>query len=881
VWHVSQDLIDESLALATQALLTRQQSPSRSVAIASDVISRPDVSAQARLVALWAMGLAERELSNLDRAEDCLREAMAVAHQIGDSTRLAEVSSALVVVLTARGQPAAALALADSIDGLDAPTDLADLDMRRALALEQLGRLPEALDAYTRALAVIEAGDDRVLEARVRCNRSIVLVYQGDTERALRDAEIAEALAIANGQVLLAAGAAHNRGFIAGRRGDIVTALAAFEHADRLYAEVGYPGRFAGLLASDRCEVMMVAGLHDEARESAELAVRSLAESDDVTDLAEAHLLLARACLAQGDAEAAHRAALDALERFNASGRTGWATMAEYLAVRAAPATRASQHGETIGRASDLAQRLDALGWTTEAVDVHIATAEMALGAGDPDTARRHLDTAAQARHRGSPDRRANAWLATAMLRRTDGNTIGAKRALGAGLRLLAEHQATLGATDLRASSTVHARGLIGTGLQMALESGRPRDVLQWAERARANSLDRASPSRDAHGPLASSLAELRRARAELDDARRALQPDATAELRVRRQEQSVRDLARIQPGWETTTRQFAVRQLQSRLGADRVLVEYVEVGGALSAVVIDERRCQLRHLGEVTMIRELVDDTVFSLGRMARVGASDGSLRASRESLDETLTKLDDLLLRPLGLRDVRCVVVPTGALHSVPWGGLPSVRSRDLVIAMSAARWAATEPRAPFETVAVISGPDLAAADEEAATICSLYDSARTLSGPRATVTAALDLLAEADIAHITCHGHFRADSPMFSSLTMYDGPLTVYDLEGLRRPPAVVVLPACAAGRTAVGVGDELIGTASALLGIGVRTVIAPITVVNDTATVQVMELLHRRLRTGSAPGEALAHVRDHFAAHGDAACLAASIAMLCLE
>ncbi len=150
-------------------------------------------------------------------------------------------------------------------------------------------------------------------------------------------------MALANGQFFLAGGAAHNRGFIAGRRGDIVTALASFERADRLYAEVGYPGRCAGVLASDRCEVMMVAGLHDEARESAELAVRSLAESDDVRDLAEAHLLLARACLAQGDAEAAHRAALDALERFNASGRTGWATMAEYLAVRAAPATRAGQ----------------------------------------------------------------------------------------------------------------------------------------------------------------------------------------------------------------------------------------------------------------------------------------------------------------------------------------------------------------------------------------------------------------------------------------------------------------------------------------------------------------------------------------------------------
>lgn len=878
---MSQDLIDESLALAEQALSARHQSPQSALATATEVIAHDDLSPTARVVGLWAMGLAERELNELDRAEVHLREAIDIADEIGDSTRRSLVASALVAILTNRGRPAAALALADSIDGLDAPADLADLDMKRALALEQLGRLGEALDAYTRALAVIELGDDRVLEARVRCNRSIVLVYQGDTERALRDAEIAEAMALANGQVLLAGGAAHNHGFTAGRRGDIVTALASFERADQLYAEVGYPGRCVGVLASDRCEVMMVAGLHDEARESAEVAVRSLAESDDVSDLAEAHLLLARACLAQGDAEAAHRAALDALERFNASGRTGWATMAEYLAARAARATRATQDREMIGRASDLAQRLDALGWTTEAVDVHVATAEMALGAGDPDTARRHLDTAAQARHRGSPDRRANAWLATAMLRRTDGDLTGARRALGAGLRLLTEHQATLGATDLRAGSTVHARGLIGIGLQMALDSGRPREVLRWAERARANALDRPAARGDEHGALTSALAELRQSRAKLDDARRSLRPTDAAEARVRRLERSVRDLARAQPGWNPSARRFSVQHLQSRLGPDRLLVEYVEVNRSLAAVVVDDRRCQLRPLGDATIIRDLLDDAMFALGRMARDGASIGSQRASQASLDETLDRLDELLVRPLALRDARCVIVPTGGLHSVPWGGLPLLRHRDLVVATSATRWAAIEPRVPRESLAVISGPGLDTADTEVAMIRALYGSASTLSGSQATVAAALDLLARVDTAHIACHGQFRADSPMFSSLTLFDGPLTVYDLERLRRPPAVVVLPACTAGQAAVGVGDELIGTASALLGIGVRTVIAPLTVVNDSATVRVMELLHRNLRAGSSPGEALAQVREHFATVDDAAAYAAGTAMLCLE
>ena len=136
-----------------------------------------------------------------------------------------------------------------------------------------------------------------------------MLAYQGQIDEALTDASIAERLAADNGQFFLAGGAAHNHAFTAGLQGDIATALASFARADALYAQVGYPGRSAGVFASDRCELMIAAGLHAEARENAELAVRTLEGVGDVMDLAEARLLLARACLAQNDADAAYREA--------------------------------------------------------------------------------------------------------------------------------------------------------------------------------------------------------------------------------------------------------------------------------------------------------------------------------------------------------------------------------------------------------------------------------------------------------------------------------------------------------------------------------------------------------------------------------------------
>jgi CHAT domain-containing protein len=78
-------------------------------------------------------------------------------------------------------------------------------------------------------------------------------------------------------------------------------------------------------------------------------------------------------------------------------------------------------------------------------------------------------------------------------------------------------------------------------------------------------------------------------------------------------------------------------------------------------------------------------------------------------------------------------------------------------------------------------------------------------------------------------------------------------------LGAPPALVVLPACNAGVSAVSVGDEVIGTAAALLAAGVEAVIAPLTTVNDRATVEVMEQLHRELAEHRPPQVALARTR----------------------
>lgn len=118
---------------------------------------------------------------------------------------------------------------------------------------------------------------------------------------------------------------------------------------------------------------------------------------------------------------------------------------------------------------------------------------------------------------------------------------------------------------------------------------------------------------------------------------------------------------------------------------------------------------------------------------------------------------------------------------------------------------------------------------------------------------------------LVHMAAHGTFRADSPLFSAIELDDGPLTVYDLERLKRAPHRVVLSSCnSAVGEAVG-ADELLGLVSALIALGSAGVVASVVPVNDPATVPLMLALHERLRGGSGLAGALTLARH--AASGD--------------
>jgi hypothetical protein len=484
---------------------------------------------------------------------------------------------------------------------------------------------------------------------------------------------------------------------------------------------------------------------------------------------------------------------------------------------------------------------------------MHVRTfiGRLALALGQPALARAEL---AGPRRRGPAELRAQAWHAAALLRLADGDRRGARRALTAGLAIVDRYRASLGATELRSGVAGQGTELARLGTRLALADGSAADVLRWAERWRAGALRRPAVQPPDDAGLARALADLRAAESALREAGRAGEPPTALARQVEQLEERIRQATRRARGDDAPAEgRVDASALRANL-RDRVLVEYLELDGELWAVTTGRRGPRLHRLGPTAIAEGERDYLLFGLRRQL-AGNPAGALD---DGVVATAARLDEVLIAPLGLPEgAEAVIVPTGGLHAVAWTALPTLAGRPTTIAPSATVWLDPGARSRRRRrVVLVAGPGLPGAAREVRQLRRCYPDAHVLTGRDAHAGAVLAAFESADVVHLAAHGRFRADSPLFSSIQLSDGPLTIYDLERLRRAPSTVVLSACDAATMAVRSGDELLGTAAALLNLGVTTVVAPVMAVPDEATAPLMRALHDRLAAGARPAAALA-------------------------
>jgi CHAT domain-containing protein len=108
---------------------------------------------------------------------------------------------------------------------------------------------------------------------------------------------------------------------------------------------------------------------------------------------------------------------------------------------------------------------------------------------------------------------------------------------------------------------------------------------------------------------------------------------------------------------------------------------------------------------------------------------------------------------------------------------------------------------------------------------------------------------------ILHIATHGHFRQDSPLFSSIRMGSSFLSLYDLYQLRLPVELVTLSGCATGMNVVAAGDEMIGLARGLFQAGAQSLLLSLWDAHDASTAELMQAFYGGLQQGLSKAAAL--------------------------
>ena len=221
----------------------------------------------------------------------------------------------------------------------------------------------------------------------------------------------------------------------------------------------------------------------------------------------------------------------------------------------------------------------------------------------------------------------------------------------------------------------------------------------------------------------------------------------------------------------------------------ERAVVEFAALDGDLFAVTLVGGRSRLHRLGAEAQVEKEVGSLRFGLRNLATARPGLRAAEGMAQVVATVAERLDALLLQPLMLEDRPLVLVPTGALHALPWSMLPSLAQRPVAVAPSLRLWfrAATEPQPTHPKQVFVAGPRLPAATEEVEVLARRHPQALTLTRDEATVDNVARALDGADSVHIAAHGRFRDDNPLFCSLELADGNLTVYDLERLQQGAA----------------------------------------------------------------------------------------------
>lgn len=726
---------------------------------------------------------------------------------------------------------------------------------QRATLLGRSGNIGAALREIQLA-----AGHLDTLPARDRSvillNYGNILMHSGDLAGAVERFGRSADIAAEHGLHREAFMSRSNQGYAAYLTGDLPRALWLLNEAAAV--EVDASGAVVRL---DRARVLIEAGLLDEALAALEDAAGLAVGEPQRQVLGEIEVELARVCLLLGHPKEARGYATRARDRFRRRHAPVWTARAELILGQVDLLA-----GRDPRRVLRAAERLTDRFVTAEAplrAEHRLIAAEAAWLAGEVEEARASLRQVEGLRKRLSLRGQLQVAKLQANLALFDGHEGAARRILGGAARVLLQGQAGSNSTDLRSAVTVYAVPLAQLHVALTREHG-ARALFEATEKWRAFGR-RLRPVRPPDDP---ELADLLTRMRELREGLR-YEPVGPGRESLVRQEYELRKEVRARD-WvlsrgEGGSRSFSYRDLRAALAReDADLISLVGHQGRLLVMGVVGGRAIVREVADEDLVATHANRARADLDAAGRheLGVFQGSVTGSLRS---TMSRLDDLILRPLGVGSRRLVIVPHRRTYTLPWAMAPSLRGVPVTVSASATDWTGriSQPGTRHggdPVVRALAGPGVARADEEVGAVAAAWPGGAALTSDATRLSDLREALQEADVVHVAAHGDHNQQNPMFASVRLTGGPLYIYDLQHSGVGAAHVVLSSCEVGRSTVRPGDESLGLAAGLLALGARCVVAGLCRVPDDVAASTMRDYHAALVRGVASDEAMSRAAE---------------------
>lgn len=307
-------------------------------------------------------------------------------------------------------------------------------------------------------------------------------------------------------------------------------------------------------------------------------------------------------------------------------------------------------------------------------------------------------------------------------------------------------------------------------------------------------------------------------------------------------------------------------------------VLEYHVLGDDVITFVIREGQVYVRRLRDAAPVtRDLVDQWHQDCALMGASRRNDQLAALAADSrADSLLHQLHLALVDPVLdlLEDIEESLLLVGHrhLHSVPFEALIGSDGRHLgswlslchTPGLSHLAMEAPEPRHVGLAALVLAVPDDDApmVAQEAALVAELLPETEVYVGEHATAEVLFRRAPTANVLHLACHGTFRYDNPLFSALRLSDRWVTGWEIVESNLTDTLVVLSACASGRTSA-VDAEPVGLAWASLAAGARGVVGAMWSVDDAVTLTFMGSFYEGLARGLLPRQALDAARSDVA------------------